>query len=371
VADERRRPGSGSRGSTHPGRSSRCLLRQPDPGGTPVEPCWPPRGAVGQRAAEAHLAEVPLLDQRPGPARPDDNIVGILEVRAAEVRAVEGRPCELHRIQRRATQVGIAQIRVVEDPPPQLQFRTLIEDFAAKVCPAQVEVAQIERGVEKRHGPTAQQDGQRGLGFGGSGTERRYWSGRGFGRSWAAPVEVGDEHLGHGQPVVRGLLGDLLQPVDATELDLDPVAAQLIDRAGEPLAGLAVQGQLAGGGCLLPILGELLEAERRAGEDGDPGDRLQGGRAQVVAELDLGVDGLEPVAVAQAVQQLGGRRDEPARDDQYPAGQQRDESGQQQEQQGTEWSERGCQGASSRVTAPVPQPTSSTSALSGKAMSVR
>jgi hypothetical protein len=61
------------------------------------------------------------------------------------------------------------------------------------------------------------------------------------------------------------LLGDLFQPVDAAELHLAAVAAELVDRAGKPLAGLALPGQLLGG------------------------DGLQGGGAQVALELDPGV----------------------------------------------------------------------------------
>jgi hypothetical protein len=95
-------------------------------------------------------------------------------------------------------------------------------------------------------------------------------------------VQVGDEHLRHGQAVGGCLLGDLFQSVDPAELDLAAVAAELVDGAGEPLAGLALQSQFAGGGGLLAVLSELLEAEHRAGKNGQPGDGLQSGGAQII-----------------------------------------------------------------------------------------
>jgi hypothetical protein len=61
------------------------------------------------------------------------------------------------------------------------------------------------------------------------------------------------------------LLGDLFQPVDAAEPGVRPVAAELVDRAGESLAGLALPRQFLGGGCLPAVLGELLEGQDRAG----------------------------------------------------------------------------------------------------------
>jgi hypothetical protein len=58
-----------------------------------------------------------------------------------------------------------------------------------------------------------------------------------------AAAQVSDQYLGHGQAVVRCLLGNLFQPVDAPDAGLDPLfVAELVDGPGEPFAGLALQG---------------------------------------------------------------------------------------------------------------------------------
>jgi hypothetical protein len=67
-------------------------------------------------------------------------------------------------------------------------------------------------------------------------------------------VQVSNEYLPDGESVGRCLLGNLFQPIDPAELDLSAVATQLSDGAGEPLAGLALPGQLSIGRCLLAIL---------------------------------------------------------------------------------------------------------------------
>jgi hypothetical protein len=148
-------------------------------------------------------------------------------------------------------------------------------------------------------------------------------------------VQVGHQHLGHGQAVVGCLAGDLLQPIDTAQPHLGPVAAELVDRAGEPLAGLALAGQLLGGGGLLAVGGELLEGQNGAGQHGQPGDGLQRRGAQVVLELQTRIAQRQPVTGLKRFQRLGGQGwGEPAREHQNPGGQQPDGGRQPNGQQG-------------------------------------
>jgi hypothetical protein len=103
-------------------------------------------------------------------------------------------------------------------------------------------------------------------------------------------VQVGDQHLGHREAVIGCLLGNLFQPVDATELALRrSLPSWSIARVNRSLAW-PLQSQLSGGCDLPAVLGELLERQHCAGEDRQPGDGLQGAGAQVVLELEPGVN---------------------------------------------------------------------------------
>jgi hypothetical protein len=122
------------------------------------------------------------------------------------------------------------------------------------------------------------------------------------------------------------LSGDLLQAVDAAEPDLAARAAELIDCAGEPLAGLTLTGQLLRRRSLLAIVGELLECEDRAGQDSKAGDGLQGGGSQLVLELEATVGEFEALLVGQVrpARQLVGVG-QPSGNDQHPGGKQPDD----------------------------------------------
>ena len=89
-------------------------------------------------------------------------------------------------------------------------------------------------------------------------------------------VEPGEQHLSDRPGVVRGLLGDLVEPVDAADAGLHPAAVELVDGSGEPLAGLTLPGELAVLAGLVTVLGQLLKAQPGPDQDREHREQLQG-----------------------------------------------------------------------------------------------
>jgi len=327
-------------------------LRHDDAGSTPVKPAWPLGGAVGQRTAELRpvearrRAEQELLSTQV--------TIRTAKVRAAKVRSAKVREPQIHTQEHRAAEVRAAEVRVQKACWPEVSALAVWahkDDLAADVCPSKVQTAQVQRRIGSkgasqvlvrwrigRRGRAADEDGERGLHLGGTDAQLLRWLRGRVGRSCASAVQEGDQHLGHRQAVVGRLPSDLLQPVDAAEPDFEPVAAELVDRAGEPLTGLALQGQRPGGVGLLAVVAELLEGQDGAGKDGQPGDGLQRRGTQIVLEFEAGIGQLQTVTILKGTQRLGRQgRGEPARKYQHPRRQQPDDGYQPQDQQNLKW----------------------------------
>jgi len=129
-------------------------------------------------------------------------------------------------------------------------------------------------------------------------------------------ADVGGEHLADRRPVGRGVTGDAFQRVHAPQAQVEPVRAELVDRAGEPLGELALLGdvELLAGGLDLP------PGEVGAKHQHPAGQALQQRRPGVVLEPEPVVAELHAVLAGNLVPvelPVGERRVQQARHDDH------------------------------------------------------